>query len=339
MKRIILAALLLGCVVIAFARPAFTGNAVHDNMLTILITRLLAGIYFLIVIKSGGPDVFSAKPAGEFGKSLLFSIPAFVIAVNNMPVISFIVGNCRVSDSAFWVAVFAAECLAVGLFEEAVFRGLLLPHFLKRCRTRIHIFVCVAVTSCVFGLYHLFNLFEGASFGDVLRQVGYSALIGAMCAVVMLITGNLTVPILIHGIYNFCGMLFETLGEGFWWDTPTIVITVVLSVLTVVFYAVVFVKMPSFRLYEQVKVHASSGTADGGNAGEAVNCAGSLEAVNGAGSLEAVNGAGTLEAVDRGGAERAHEAADAVSAVNTANAPEAPDSSSVPDAADAANKE
>lgn len=251
--RIILAALILACVAIAFARPAFTGSEVHDNILVILITRLLAGVYFLIIIKGSGTDAFSARPAKEFGKSLLLTIPAFLIALNNMPIISAIVGNCRVNDSAFWVLVFAAECLAVGLFEEAVFRGLLLPYFLRRCRTRLHVFICVAVTSCVFGLYHLFNLLEGASFGAVIRQVGYSALIGAMCAAVMLITGNLIVPVLIHGIYNFCGMLFETLGEGFWWDTPTIIITVALSVLTVIFYVVVFVKLPRFRLVEQVR--------------------------------------------------------------------------------------
>lgn len=251
-KQLILGALLLACVVIAFVKPAFTGNATHDNMLLILITRLLAGIYFIVVIKSGGPDVFSSKPVKEFRKSLLLAVPAFVIAVNNMPIISFILGNCRINDSPFWVAVFAVECLAVGVFEEAVFRGLLFPFFLKKCRTRLQIFLCVAVTSCVFGLYHFFNLLEGASLGDVLRQVGYSALIGAMCAAVMLVTGNLIVPILIHGIYNFCGMLFETLGEGFWWDVPTIVLTVVLSVLTTLFYVIVFVKTPSFRLYEQL---------------------------------------------------------------------------------------
>ena len=43
-----------------------------------------------------------------------------------------------------------------------------------------------------------------------------------------------------------------TLGAGTWWDTPTVIITVVLALFTTAFYVISFVKMDPLeteRLY------------------------------------------------------------------------------------------
>jgi len=80
----------------------------------------------------------------------------------------------------------------------------------------------------------LVNLLEGAGFGATVLQVGYSFLIGGMCSIVLLKTGNLLYCILLHGIYDFGGGLIPTLGSGELWDTPTVVLTVILSVIVIV---------------------------------------------------------------------------------------------------------
>ena len=158
-------------------------------------------------------------------------LPALVIAVNNLPIIALASGEARVTNfGLLWL--FALECLLIGLFEELTFRGVLLPMLLQKRRSSSReIFWVTAVSSAVFGLIHLINLAEGAGVGATLLQVGYSFLIGGMCAIVLLKTGSLPLCILIHAAYDFCGGLVPTLGEGRLWDTPTVILTAVLSVL------------------------------------------------------------------------------------------------------------
>lgn len=251
--------LLAGCVVLEFGKFAFTGDSVHDLILNTGLTRLLAGVFFLLLIKESGLRVFSWTPAGEFATSVLLTLPALLVAVNNLPAISLATGDCGITDTPLWVAIFFVQCICVGFFEELAFRGLLFPYFLKKCKTRLHVFLCIAGTSCLFGLYHLLNLLEGAGIGPVLQQVGYSALVGAMCAACMLLTGNVVVPVILHGVYNFCGLVVPTLGGGTWWDVPTIVITVVLAVAATAYFAAVFVRKKSFRLLDALGIRLENG--------------------------------------------------------------------------------
>ena len=261
--RVISAAVLLVFVALEMFKVQLVQGETHNLIVNVLVTRTFAAIFFLTVLIESKDRVADRRPAQDYLKSLLFVIPALLVAINNMPMISLITGRCRVNETPLWVALFALECIAVGAFEEIAFRGVLFPYFLKKCKTRPHIFLCIAGTSCLFGLYHLFNLLEGAGFGNVIRQVGYSALIGAMCAICMLITGDIAVPVVLHAVYNFCGLLIDTVGEGEMWDTPTIVITIVLGVLTFAFYLVIFLKKKSFRLFESLK----GGEGDKGSGG------------------------------------------------------------------------
>jgi membrane protease YdiL (CAAX protease family) len=74
-------------------------------------------------------------------------------------------------------------------------------------------------------------------------QIGYSFLIGAMCSVVLFKTANLWLCVALHAIYDFCGLLVPTLGDGSWWDVPTIVFTAVLAVATTAYMVVLFARM------------------------------------------------------------------------------------------------
>ena len=68
-------------------------------------------------------------------------------------------------------------------------------------------------------------------------QVGYSFLIGGMCAIALLKTGCIWIPALIHGIYDAGGFLIESAGQGEIWTTPAIILTAAVS-LPVFGYAV-----------------------------------------------------------------------------------------------------
>ena len=165
---------------------------------------------------------------------MLFIIPPLLVVVNNMPILSMIWGDAYVVHSApvYWVW-FSLECLAIGLFEELAFRGVIFLMFAeKRHATRKGLFWSLILTSAVFGAVHLANVLMGAGIGGVILQIGYSFLIGAMCSVVLLKTRNIWLCVLLHAIYDFSGTLMPTLGAGTWWDTPTVIFTAVLAVAT-----------------------------------------------------------------------------------------------------------
>jgi uncharacterized BrkB/YihY/UPF0761 family membrane protein len=79
-------------------------------------------------------------------------------------------------------------------------------------------------------------LAQGASVGATLLQVGYSFLVGAMCAVVLLLCGSVLPCILLHAVYDFGGLLIPTLGSGRIWNAPTVVLTAALSVAVTLYF-------------------------------------------------------------------------------------------------------
>ena len=172
------------------------------------------------------------------GKSLLFLLPSLAVAINNFPLIGLATGNAYVTDPIGGVLLVVAYCLAIGMFEEFAFRGLFYLMILDgRRKSTKQIFWTTAVSSAVFGLVHLVNLFIGANPGATILQVGYSFLIGGMCAIVLLKTANIWYCVLLHFVYDLGGTILYV-GGGKRWDTVTVVITAVLGVAVTVFMVI-----------------------------------------------------------------------------------------------------
>ena len=92
------------------------------------------------------------------------------------------------------------------------------------------VFLTVAISSAIFALTHLINLLNGFN-PAVFLQVGYTFLIGSMCGIVFVKTGNIFFPAVLHMIYNFGGMLVEKCGRGSLWTTQQIICTAVVGVI------------------------------------------------------------------------------------------------------------
>lgn len=219
-----------------FVKPQLTEDPVLAPLINMTLTRGIGAMVFLVLLLNEGYHVLHPfqKP---FWRSLLFTLPPFLVVVNNMPLLSMIWGDAYVVHSApvYWVW-FALECLAIGLFEELAFRGVIFLMFAeKRHATRKGLFWSLVLTSAVFGAVHLVNVLMGAGIGAVILQIGYSFLIGAMCSVVLLKTRNIWICVALHAIYDFCGTMMPTLGGGTWWDTPTVIFTAVLAVVTAIY--------------------------------------------------------------------------------------------------------
>lgn len=158
-------------------------------------------------------------------------LPALLVCLNNAPWLSLLQKQAYLTRTdLLWLWIWT--CLGIACFEEFAFRGLLLRLWLDR-RGSHRVWEAVIVSSGVFALFHLTNLLQGASLPATLLQVGYSFLIGAMCAIVLLATGSVWHCVLLHAVYDFGGGLISHLGGGRIWTTPTVIVTAALAVLVI----------------------------------------------------------------------------------------------------------
>lgn len=90
----------------------------------------------------------------------------------------YILANIEMGDlkntSAALVFSMMIEAISIGFFEELVFRGTMLPLFLRVLRNRKNgVMLSVLISSAIFGLFHFSNLLTGASLVVTCMQVVY----------------------------------------------------------------------------------------------------------------------------------------------------------------------
>ena len=209
-----------------------------------IVVRLALSVVAIVFISKYGykKQFFSVSGIG-----LLAVIPALIVAINNFPIIGYFTDKITVTANTTNIALYIIYCLSVGLFEELVFRGIVFPLSLKITgKKKLGVFWAVALSSAVFGGAHLINIIGGANIGATFLQVGYSFLIGAMCAISVCVSKNLIVAVVLHFIYDIGGlMLNDSVGiaYGLQWDTVTVIITAVLGVIVLVYMTVLTLKL------------------------------------------------------------------------------------------------
>ncbi len=239
---IVLLLILLGLQVL-LEFPFFITNPDYNTMYRDILVRLVVGLVFIYqLIKFGYSDIFKLSLNK---KLLLFAIPALIIAINNFPISAYVAGRYVIEESNLMYFMFGLESLSVGLFEEVVFRGLLLVVLIQVLpKSKQGNFFAIVLSAAIFGGIHFFNIAYGGWIGHILQQVGYSFLVGMMWALVFLKTRNVWVVVILHALYNYFGNIMFQMGTVTnRYDTFTIVITVIFSVLVFGYYMYEYVKM------------------------------------------------------------------------------------------------
>lgn len=225
----------------ALMRSLISDDDYRPAVLNTLVMDALGSVVFVCMTIYMGYRVWGIKK--PWMRSLLFGLPALAVAVNNAPIIGLATGNAYITDPVGGVLIMLAYCLAIGTFEEFAFRGLFFMMILEdRRKSTKQIFWTTAISSAVFGLVHLVNLAVGAGPGATLLQVGYSFLIGGMCAIVLLKTGSIWYCVLLHTVYDIGGTILYV-GGGVRWDVVTVTITAVLGVAVAVFMTVALMRI------------------------------------------------------------------------------------------------
>ena len=247
----VLILLLIYSVLIDIFGFSLTKDSILSENYNIIISRTLGIIFIFLIITDFKFDIFSFK---NLKKSLLIIIPPLVIVVNNLPIIALFVGNAYVTKPFSYILIFIISCLGIGFFEELLFRGLIFILILKKFKNDTKgIFWAIIISSAIFGLSHLLNLLAGAGIGATILQTGYSFLMGCMWSVILLKTKNIWLCAVLHAIYDFCGMLIPQLGTGQLWDTPTVIITLILSILTAIYILILMLKLKPENVKEIYK--------------------------------------------------------------------------------------
>jgi len=211
-------------------------SAEHGEWISKTFSRLCGGIVCcaLIVLLLGTHLLFKYRKGTL--KRLLVVLPCFAVAINNFPFLSVVMGEITFSAKATDVILYAIFCFSVGFFEETAFRGCVFSVILDRKKAdRWSGLKASVLSSAVFGIIHIVNLFAGAGVGYVILQIGYSFLIGALCSVVLVKTANIWYCVILHAVYNFAGGVAPEFGNGKIWTAPTVILTVIVAILVTVY--------------------------------------------------------------------------------------------------------
>lgn len=100
------------------------------------------------------------------------------------------------------IAGYLLVALSVGFVEEVLFRGVMLRTVEPLGQVR-----AVVVTTVMFSLSHLLNVFGGGAWWQSAMQVGYTAAIGVAFAALALRGGALWPLIIVHGLIDFVAFL------------------------------------------------------------------------------------------------------------------------------------
>lgn len=184
-------------------------------------------------------------------KGLLMCLPALLVAVNNFPFVPLICGDMSFNGAIGGLFPYVLYCLSIGFMEEIIFRGNVLPLFMyKFGRDKKGLFFSVITSSAIFGAMHLLNLIGGFS-PLVFLQVGYSFLIGCMCALCLLFSGNIIVPAIIHAVFDVGGFLTDAgFCSGTLWTTANVIFTAAFSVIMASILIALFIKTDFSYVYE-----------------------------------------------------------------------------------------
>ena len=247
--------LCLASIILDFVKIPYLKDGLRNGLLSKIIQQA-CGVAAAILIMVRLRIKLFGRP-----RKLLFLIPCLIIAIDNFQWASFFNGNMRlINTHPLDILLFIGYCMAVGLFEECIFRGvvfsLLASWFPKNKKGFLWTYI---LSSVIFGLAHILN---GFSLGTLV-QVGYTILTGGLFAFCLLKTKNIFCCAAVHAVYNFCGLLMGTesalgLGTGVIFDLPTVITMLVVSVLVggfVLYKVFTYKDKERIELYEKLGIY------------------------------------------------------------------------------------
>ena len=205
-------------------------DGVANKLLCGFLSRIGMSLLFIWLLYQFGGKKYLLFDGSIF-KSLLWALPCFMVAFINFPYSALISGEATIVRTDL-IGLYIIYVLGIALLEELIFRGIAIMVISDYLRGKKHApFFVALISSLIFSLFHLTNLFVGASIASVALQCLYTFLIGGMLAVTMLKTHNVWLCVLIHMLFDFGGLLIIQIGAGNPWDLMFWILTIAGGVL------------------------------------------------------------------------------------------------------------
>lgn len=205
-------------------------DALANKLLCGFLSRFGMSLLFVWLLYQFGGKKYLLFDRSFF-KTLVWSLPCFMVAFINFPYSALINGTASIARMDL-MGLYILYVFGIALLEELIFRGVAIMVIGDLLKGKKHKPLLTALfSSLFFSLFHLTNLFVGADIGSVMLQCLYTFLIGGMLAVTMLKGGNVWLCVLIHALFDFGGLLIIQIGTGSPWDLVFWILTIVGGVL------------------------------------------------------------------------------------------------------------
>ncbi|MCL2847163.1 MAG: CPBP family intramembrane metalloprotease [Firmicutes bacterium] len=234
--------LLVAC--LAITLPVGWLAELTNGLITPMIVRFVfAGIGIVFIIMLGQKrDFLVGKNCLKYWDLILVSL---LICLANFPIFTLLQGYAYIDGTATRWITFIFAMIAVSAFEEIFFRCLiyvaLYKFFLSKNYSEIKSVIwAFIVSSIIFALVHLFNLFQHPP-SAVFLQVGYTFLLGMLFVALYYFTKSILPAITVHALFNIGGLMLirdVNLGGGYPWNVSGIFFSSILFSLAGIYIAV-----------------------------------------------------------------------------------------------------
>ncbi len=169
-----------------------------------LVSSVLAVLFMLAFTRWFAPEFKGVFKTSHLATGLAFVWLAFAFKFFGAYFVN-------LAGSGFYfkptIAAFAMA-IAAGFYEETIFRGVTVPIGMRYFKSEKRVGILVLLSALVFGLMHIGNIANGASIQMGIAQGIATIFAGIFFIAAYLRTGNILIPIFMHGIYDY--MCFTT---------------------------------------------------------------------------------------------------------------------------------
>ena len=214
LSSILLAIVALGLLMVSSTVVAELSDDTRlGSIATIIVYALpIAFVVFMaFILKLQG--VLSFKKAGLLKGIFLLGLPMLCFSA-----FSFFVSTTQIAEHEFVnpavlsLVLFTCHMLLIGVFEEFLFRGVILNNMLKKWgKNKSGIIRAVIYSSILFGSAHLVNLIGTSNFViGTISQLFYTFFLGIFFAAIYIRTKNIWTVVILHAIFDWLAMILIT---------------------------------------------------------------------------------------------------------------------------------
>lgn len=196
---------------------------VEPYIISAVPNLLLAAVCFFYLKRNNiASEIGLLTKPTERPTTMLFYLPLLAL-----PFLNLLYGINREISTANLLTLLLMYT-GVGFMEEVIFRGLMFKALSKKWNR----YVVVAFISITFGIGHIVSMVAiNQSAGDTALQIINACVVGFLFMVIILASGNLTICIITHILYNFIANISLVNST----DTSIIIISLVIIVLYVAY--------------------------------------------------------------------------------------------------------